>query len=126
MPLKEKKSTEWRKARLRLDLSQKEFGERLGVGAGYISEIESGKKEPSHTLSELFRYIYIEAFQTSEPTVNLEEKYASNVIEEDENMRQELTVAYRKIIERDEMIFKLTQELAETKEIISLSKRKSS
>ena len=40
----EKNSTKWRKARLRLDLGQKEFGELLGVGAIYISEIEQGKK----------------------------------------------------------------------------------
>lgn len=57
----EKNSTLWRKVRLSLDMGQKEFAKKLGVGAGYISEIESGKKEPSRTLSELFRYICQEA-----------------------------------------------------------------
>jgi hypothetical protein len=33
-----------------MDLSQAEFGQKLCFGAGYISEIEYGKKEPSHTL----------------------------------------------------------------------------
>jgi transcriptional regulator with XRE-family HTH domain len=61
MTVSEKTSTLWRKVRLSLDLGQKEFAAKLGVGAGYVSEIESGKKEPSHTLAELFRYIYQEA-----------------------------------------------------------------
>lgn len=61
MTMSEKTSTLWRKVRLSLDLGQKEFAAKLGVGAGYVSEIESGKKEPSHTLAELFRYIYLEA-----------------------------------------------------------------
>lgn len=58
----EKSMTKWRKARLRMDLGQKEFAQKLGVGAGYISEIESGKKEPSYTLAELFRYVCQEEF----------------------------------------------------------------
>ena len=61
MTISKKTSTLWRKVRLSLDLGQKEFAAKLGVGAGYVSEIESGKKEPSHTLAELFRYIYQEA-----------------------------------------------------------------
>ena len=40
-----------------MDMGQKDFGELLGVGAGYISEIESGKKEPSVTLRQLFKYV---------------------------------------------------------------------
>jgi len=53
----EKISSMWRKLRLSMDLGQKDFGELLGVGAGYISEIESGKKEPSVTLQQLFNHI---------------------------------------------------------------------
>ena len=40
-----------------MDMGQKDFGELLGVGAGYISEIESGKKEPSVTLRQLFKHV---------------------------------------------------------------------
>jgi len=95
--MSEKTSTLWRKVRLSLDLGQKEFAAKLGVGAGYVSEIESGKKEPSHTLAELFRYIYQEA---SGP-IN------ANVEETDDMLQQELIEAYRKIVERDERIFEL-------------------
>ena len=49
-----------------MDLGQKDFGELLGVGAGYISEIESGKKEPSVTLQQLFHHI--EKAQNKQPT----------------------------------------------------------
>lgn len=30
-----------------LGMSQKEFGDRIGISDNYVSEIESGKKEPS-------------------------------------------------------------------------------
>jgi transcriptional regulator with XRE-family HTH domain len=124
MTYKEKNNIKWRKVRLSMDLSQRDFGQKLGVGAGYISEIESGKKEPSHTLSELFRYIYIEA---SESIDNIEQKPISNIgNKENESLQEELIIAYRKIIERDETIFKLTQELVELKETSSLKTIKSS
>jgi transcriptional regulator with XRE-family HTH domain len=100
MTMSEKTSTLWRKVRLSLDLGQKEFAAKLGVGAGYVSEIESGKKEPSHTLAELFRYIYQEA---ASPKI----KNLSHNEEADEMLRQELIEAYRKIVERDERIFEL-------------------
>lgn len=100
MTMSEKTSTLWRKVRLSLDLGQKEFAAKLGVGAGYVSEIESGKKEPSHTLAELFRYIYQEA---ASPEI----KNLSHNEEADEMLRQELIEAYRKIVERDERIFEL-------------------
>ena len=39
--------------RLKLDLSQKDFGARLGVTQVYISLLESGQKTPSMTLQKL-------------------------------------------------------------------------
>lgn len=104
MARSEKNSILWRKVRLSLDLGQKEFGEKLGVGAGYISEIESGKKEPSRTLSELFRYIYQESVGETQ-TLN------TNDLEADEMLQKELIEAYRKIVERDERIFELEKQL---------------
>jgi hypothetical protein len=38
MTISEKTSTLWRKVRLSLDLGQKEFAAKLGVGAGYVKE----------------------------------------------------------------------------------------
>ena len=84
-----------------MDLSQKEFGQKLGVGAGYVSEIESGKKEPSYTLSELFRYI---CMQSSEPIDNNVEENTFNTNEmigkeENEMLGLELIKAQKKVIE---------------------------
>jgi transcriptional regulator with XRE-family HTH domain len=123
MKYSEKSNILWRKLRLSLDLSQKEFGQKLGVGAGYISEIESGKKEPSHTLSELFRYVYEEAY---EDNLNVEKQTTENIktAEVDKNLQNELILAYRKIVERDEVIFRLTQQLDELNETPVLRKRK--
>ncbi len=98
--MSEKTSSLWRKVRLSLDMGQKEFASKLGVGASYISEIESGKKEPSHTLAELFRYIYQESLTPNINNTNLEDL---------EMLRQELIEAYRKIVERDERIFELEE-----------------
>ena len=101
MTSREKNSIMWRKVRLRMDLSQKEFGQKLGVGAGYVSEIESGKKEPSYTLSELFRYI---CMQSSEPIDNNVEENTFNTNEmigkeENEMLGLELIKAQKKVIE---------------------------
>jgi transcriptional regulator with XRE-family HTH domain len=97
MTMSEKTSTLWRKVRLSLDLGQKEFAAKLGVGAGYVSEIESGKKEPSHTLAELFRYIYQEA---SGPI-------STNLEETDDMLQKELLELYRRNAELCDRVFEL-------------------
>ena len=37
--------------------TQKEFGKKLGIVQGYLSDIESGRKVPSKTLDILFEFI---------------------------------------------------------------------
>ncbi len=44
--------------RTELGLSQKEFGERIGIADSYVSEIESGKKYPSQLLLLAIEYCY--------------------------------------------------------------------
>ena len=102
-------STEWKKFRLSLDLNQKEFSEKLGVTSGYISDIESGKKEPSHTLSELFRLIRLEA-QANTHQLN------TNTQNEKENgtMLQDLVEMQKRVIDlqtKDLSELKLENEL---------------
>jgi len=103
----EKIKSKWRKARLRLDLGQKEFGELLGVGASYISEIEQGKKEPSHTLAELFKFVC--AKQDLVPVAKAHP--ITNTEIEDDMLKDELIEAYRKNAELYERVLMLEEEL---------------
>ena len=127
----EKISTQWRKARLRLDLGQKEFAERLGVGAGYISEIESGKKEPSYTLAELFRFVCQEDDLDDVPITPIKRSTTQQHTSEEEieMLKDEVREAYKqiaqlsaKIIERDDHIFELQKLLGKP---LPLGKKKS-
>lgn len=44
--------------KLRGTKSQKEFAEKIGVTQGYVSEMESGKKEPSKKLIRKLSELY--------------------------------------------------------------------
>tara|TARA_R100001594_G_scaffold68796_1_gene103146 strand:- start:646 stop:1020 length:375 start_codon:yes stop_codon:yes gene_type:complete len=103
----EKIKSKWRKARLRLDLGQKEFGELLGVGASYISEIEQGKKEPSHTLAELFKFVC--AKQDLVP--GAKSSITNPDTKEDDMLKDELIEAYRKNAELYERVLRLEEQL---------------
>ena len=43
--------------RKRSGFTQKEFGKKLGIVQGYLSDIENGRKVPSKTLDILFEFI---------------------------------------------------------------------
>jgi hypothetical protein len=60
-------------------------------------------------------YLDILINEAYEPNINVEKQSTVNIQTEevDENLQNELIDSYRKIIERDEIIFKLTNELAE-------------
>ena len=44
----------WRKGRLSIGLGQKELSHLIGIGQGYISDIERGRRKPSEHLERLF------------------------------------------------------------------------
>jgi transcriptional regulator with XRE-family HTH domain len=115
----------WRKLRLSMDLNQKEFGLRLGVGAGYISEIESGKKEPSITLSKLFRYIEMETHASMDniKDTSINKSMRIDEIQKTEEMlRLDLIKAQKKIIELLEENSLLKEKLLEKPKQIQAAK----
>lgn len=46
-------AAEFRAARGRLGMTQKQFAEALGVAQAQVSQIETGKREPSRTVDKL-------------------------------------------------------------------------
>lgn len=50
----DKIAKKWRKGRLSIGLGQKELSHLIGIGQGYISDIERGRRKPSEHLERLF------------------------------------------------------------------------
>ena len=94
-----------------MDIGQKDFGELFGVGAGYISEIESGKKEPSATLKQLFDRILTD-HNSPTPSADAVKFQITSGKESEAMYREKFEEAQQKIISLLEEVSELRKKLS--------------
>ena len=102
--------------RKRNQLSQKEFGAKLGVTHAHISKIESGKENPSETLLKLIAYEFnLIEFRGSNVDTDLSRNTIKNILEKmeeiwtKEDVSENTLFMIESILSAIYMIYKTTQ-----------------
>jgi transcriptional regulator with XRE-family HTH domain len=114
--------------RKRSGFTQKEFGKKLGIVQGYLSDIENGRKVPSKTLDILFEFTVraskgksqIQKFSGSITEINGDQTEIDGDQGEDAMYREKYLDLLEKHIQLQKEINSLREELTK----VSLSKEK--